>query len=277
MSTGQARPLSPSLIILYVNLALYAVCYQAQQPALPYILKNLSDDASSAFASFRSFFWGLQIVGSLISGLLIDSVGVKLVLILSFASSALSYAVTAYATEHASLALLWAGAIPTIFQHAMLGAKAYIALVTPEEGPLRGTLMAYTGVAYGVGMIAGPVVGGYLSSGGLARAAWVSSAGSMLSVVLVAFAISGPSSGTPTTSGSGSSTGASQGGLSWASMKKALASPTLAPLLFVKTMAVVSSAIFENGVRVVGEDRFGLDVTVSGRIPVLQHLHPVRP
>jgi MFS family permease len=46
----------------------------------------------------------------------------------------------------------------------------------------RARLLGYVGLAYGIGMAAGPALGGALSSVSLRAPAWVAAAGSLLSV-----------------------------------------------------------------------------------------------
>jgi MFS family permease len=87
------------LCILYLNVALYAAAYQMQQPSQPFMVESLSkSNGTFDYGLFRSYFQGLQVVGSLIAGYLIDRLGAKWVIALTFFVSALSYQMTAFAT-----------------------------------------------------------------------------------------------------------------------------------------------------------------------------------
>lgn len=258
MSTGQ--------LILLANIVAYAVCYQAQQPALPYIIGRLSADAKGSFADFKSLFWSIQFVGSLIAGGLIDSLGANVVLYISFAASAVSYALTAYAVDSASLPLVFLGIVPTALQHAVMAARVWTTIVTPADGPERAAGIAYVSVAYGVGMVVGPVLGGWLSSRSLALASWVAAAGSVVSLLCV------PLIGQPTPRGAGATDEAGKAGAvapapptpTLASVRTALSSPTLLPLLLSKTLSTLASTLFSTVISFVGAERYGLDVAGMG-------------
>jgi MFS family permease len=82
----------PQLFVVYANLALYAFCYQMQQPVLPARVESLVvGDSSDDWASLQSWFGIMQLAGGLLSGVLSDKFGAKSLLLLSFASSAVCY------------------------------------------------------------------------------------------------------------------------------------------------------------------------------------------
>lgn len=112
----------PQLFIVYLNLAMYAFCYQMQQPVLPATVASLvvGDDSSAAWASLQSWFGIMQLFGGLVSGVLADRFGAKSLLLLSFGSSAACYIMQAKATD---LTMLYISQVPTLFQHAFMGAQ----------------------------------------------------------------------------------------------------------------------------------------------------------
>jgi MFS family permease len=166
------------------NLVLYAACFQMQAPALPFLVKELGV-AASDFAWLRSCFALLQLAGSLVSGPLIDAFGVRAVLLLTFGVSAAHYALTASAH---TLVALYLALVPTVLQHAMLAARAYVALSAP--GPALAVRLGFTGVAYGVGVVLGPAVGGFVTDAAGPRvAAWIAALGSLASLASVALSM----------------------------------------------------------------------------------------
>jgi MFS family permease len=179
-----------------------------QQPVQPFLIDKLSADDKLQFGFIRSFTGALQVVGSLISGVLIDRIGCKNVLLLSFLASALSYGITAGASD---LLSLYVAQVPTLLQHAMLvsgrvrfthigpfahgifgiyfvyslqAATAYVAIESHDA-----TTAAHIGfvrVAYGAGAVLGPAVGGQIGKVSLQLGAGIATAGSLVSVALVA-------------------------------------------------------------------------------------------
>ena len=103
------------LLVVYVNLAMYAFCFQMQQPVLPATVKELvvGDDSTQAWAQLQSWFGIMQLGGGLVSGVLSDRFGSKNLLLLSFASSALCYLLQAKATD---MSMLYISQVPTLFQ-----------------------------------------------------------------------------------------------------------------------------------------------------------------
>ena len=69
--------------IIYVNIMLYATCFQLQRPLEPFMIENLQSGASNSdaialeYAKLQSFFSLIQTFGSLIVGGMIDKVGVR--------------------------------------------------------------------------------------------------------------------------------------------------------------------------------------------------------
>lgn len=182
------------LVVVYVNLAMYAFCFQMQQPVLPATVKALvvGDDSTQDWAQFQSMNGMMQLGGGLVSGVLSDRFGSKNLLLLSFASSALCYLLQAQATD---MTMLYISQIPTVFQHAFMGAAAFITDRTePKE---RAHMLGYNSVAYGVGMLFGPVLGGWLGKTDLTTSAWIAAAGSVLSCVSIQLLLSDERKFTP--------------------------------------------------------------------------------
>ncbi len=187
------------LVVVYVNLAMYAFCFQMQQPVLPATVKALvvGEDSSQDWAQFQSMNGMMQLGGGLVSGVLSDRFGSKNLLLLSFASSALCYLLQAQATD---MTMLYISQIPTVFQHAFMGAAAFITDRTdPKE---RAYMLGFNSVAYGVGMLFGPVLGGWLGQTDHTTSAWIAAVGSVLSCVSIQLLLSDERKFTPSSKAS---------------------------------------------------------------------------
>jgi MFS family permease len=177
--------------IIYINIAIYATCYQIQRPLEPYLVEQLqkqgeSVDAAMEYAKLQSFFSVVQTVGSLVSGRLLDRFGIKGGFVLSFAASALSYAILSQAH---SMDMLYYSKIPTIFQSGFLCAQAAIAQFT-ADGPDRAKALGMLTMSYTVGSVLGPTIGGIIgASGDYYFGAKLAVLGSLLSIILIVFCI----------------------------------------------------------------------------------------
>ena len=118
------------LLIVYINIVLYATCYQLQRPLEPYLVDKLtskssqssSKSSSDEYARLQSFFSIVQTVGSLITGYFLDKFSAKLGFIITFLSSALSYYILSIST---SMELLYLSKVPTIFQAGKMNNNYY--------------------------------------------------------------------------------------------------------------------------------------------------------
>mmetsp|Transcript_22958 Transcript_22958/g.25126 ORF Transcript_22958/g.25126 Transcript_22958/m.25126 type:complete len:420 (+) Transcript_22958:25-1284(+) len=195
-----------TLWIIYINIVLYATCFQIQRPLEPFLVGKLMGD-NNEYARLQSFFSLLQTAGSLISGRLLDLLGIKGGFLVSFGASALCYLLLSQSTD---LSILYVSKIPAIFQAGFLCAQAAISQIT-EDGPERVRALGLLTFSYTIGSIIGPTVGGFLgASGDYYLGAKLAVAGSILSMILTLFMDSNhqkPSKGVENASkGEGSST-----------------------------------------------------------------------
>eukprot|EP00958_Prasinococcus_capsulatus_P014238 scaffold1500_cov398-Prasinococcus_capsulatus_cf.AAC.11 len=142
-------------------------------------------------------FGVVQLCGGLVAGPLSDSLGAKVLLLLSFGASALCYGLTAVSTsklpDERTLGQLPPESIKCtqpITLHAVLAARAMVADYTDHK--TRATKLGYIGLAYGLGFAVGPWFGGFVAEQfSLETAAWLACAGSMVSVGLVVILLPG--------------------------------------------------------------------------------------
>lgn len=177
------------LYVTYVNIVLYALCYQLQRPVEPFLVKSLTeshgdpDEVSIMYSRLQSFFSAIQTVGSPLVGILLDRVGVRKASTMVFLASAASYAILASAS---SMNLLFLSKVPTALQHAFLVAQAAAAISTGSNAAARAQALGRMTTAYTIGGTIGPALGGWLvdTMGDLYLGAKLAVVGSMVSVVL---------------------------------------------------------------------------------------------
>mmetsp|Transcript_28388 Transcript_28388/g.76905 ORF Transcript_28388/g.76905 Transcript_28388/m.76905 type:complete len:474 (+) Transcript_28388:163-1584(+) len=183
------------LLITYVNIVLYALCYQLQRPVEPYLIESLvekemmEDPLSSStssvnqtYGSLQSFFSFCQTFGSPLVGILLDRIGIRMTSCVVFFASALSYAILASASD---LTLLFVSKIPTVFQAAFLVAQATAATITGDDASMRAAALGRMTTAYTIGATIGPALGGYLAGqGDFYVGAKLAVGGSLLSAIL---------------------------------------------------------------------------------------------
>lgn len=175
-----------NLLIIYVNVALYATCFQIQRPLEPFLVDKLMNkgDSSNEYAQLQSFFSIMQTIGSFMSGRFLDRFGSKGGFIISFLASACCYALLSQAT---TIEMLYLSKVPTILQAGFLCAQVAASQVT-KDGAERVQALGRLTMSYTVGSVIGPTVGGILgASGDYYMGAKIAVAGSLLSVVLTLF------------------------------------------------------------------------------------------
>jgi OCT family organic cation transporter-like MFS transporter 18 len=177
------------LWITYINIVLYALCYQLQRPVEPFLVQSLSENHNDPtqvalmYSRLQSFFSAIQTVGSPLVGILLDRVGVRHASALVFLASAMSYAILASAS---TMPLLFLSKVPTVLQHAFLVAQAAAAISTGTNAAARAQALGRMTTAYTIGGTIGPALGGFLveTMGDLYLGAKLAVVGSLVSVVL---------------------------------------------------------------------------------------------
>jgi OCT family organic cation transporter-like MFS transporter 18 len=173
------------LWIVYLNVALYATCFQIQRPLEPFLvdklIKNGATDSGQEYAKLQSFFSIIQMVGSLISGRMLDRFGVKGGFVVNFVACALCYGLLSQAT---TLPILYASKVPSVFQMGFLCAQVAASQVT-SDGPERVQALGRLTMSYTVGSVLGPTIGGFLgASGDYYFGAKLAVVGSVISIFL---------------------------------------------------------------------------------------------
>jgi DHA1 family tetracycline resistance protein-like MFS transporter len=157
------RPGRAAFAFIFVTIVIDMLALGIIIPVLPRLIVDFSggDTAWGAtiFGLFASVYAAMQFVFSPVLGSLSDRFGRRRVILLSCAGLGVDYVLMAMAP---SLPWLFAGRVISGITSSTYGtAGAYIADVTPPEQ--RAARFGMLGVAFGVGFIVGPGLGGLLS------------------------------------------------------------------------------------------------------------------
>ena len=169
------------LWLIYGNIVLYAICFNLQAPVMPALTASFGS-TSLEYGSLMSLFALVQLVGGLLCGPLMDVNGPRWGFMVSFLSGALAYGMTAFAN---SMPLLYLSRLPMAAQHAALAARIAVSAKATTPGG-QAALLGYISLAYSVGAVVGPVLGGALASHSLRIVSLVAAALSVLSAATIA-------------------------------------------------------------------------------------------
>lgn len=155
-----------ALSFIFVTILLDVIGFGLIIPVLPKLIESFEggDTAAAAriFGIFGTTWAAIQLVASPILGSLSDRFGRRPVLLVSMLGLGLDYVLMALAP---STAWLFVGRLLNAATAASFStASAYVADVTPPEK--RAAAFGMTGVAFGVGFILGPALGGLLGQFG---------------------------------------------------------------------------------------------------------------
>lgn len=173
-------------IVLASNavITLYALCYWIQIGVMPYLTRNLGVDAKM-FGYLQSVFAFVQLCGGPLYGRFGDLFGGKYALIIAFMSCVASFGLLSVA---ATIPVLFLSRLPSVLMHCMQGAQMVITDVTTKEDRASG--IGKLGISYGIGMVIGPLLGGFITDHfNEQTAAFMAALGSVLSIVIVIWTV----------------------------------------------------------------------------------------
>jgi len=168
----------PSLLIIFLTVFIDLVGFGIVLPLLPIFARNL-DASGLTIGLLMASYSAMQFLFAPLWGRLSDRIGRRPVLLVSTAGAAVSYAIFAVGSGmsgNAGLAVLFAARIMAGICGANITvAQAYIADISPPHE--RSKKMGLIGMAFGLGFIFGPALGGLgLKFGGLSAPGWIASA-----------------------------------------------------------------------------------------------------
>ncbi|MFN8110228.1 MAG: MFS transporter [Thermoleophilia bacterium] len=237
------------MMVVFTTVLIDLIGFGIVLPILPLWAKTFG--ASATQIGFLSASYSLmQVLFAPLWGRLSDRVGRRPVILVTLAGSALS-----------SLMIGLAGSLAVLFVARMLNgisgasyaaAQAYVADVTTREERARG--MGMIGAAFGLGFILGPGIGAGLSV--LGHAVPFYFAAGLAAVNLVLAYIRLPESRVP--GAAAAPTPRLQ------QLRRALASPALAPLIWLSFVATLAFVGMESTFALLGNRRFGYSQTQMG-------------
>lgn len=152
----------PPLIFILITIFIDVLGYGMMIPLLPFFVQRQGGGAAMA-GTLASFYAFLQLFSGPLLGSLSDRLGRKPILLACLFGTAVAYALFGLADSLAFLFL--AVTLDGLTGNNLTTAHAYIADVTPPGERSRGLSLA--GAAFGLGVMAGPVLSGLLSGYGL--------------------------------------------------------------------------------------------------------------
>lgn len=151
----------PSLLVVFLTVFIDLVGFGIVLPLLP-IYSDTFGASGFMVGVIMASFSAMQFVFAPAWGRLSDRIGRRPVLLVSTAGAALSYTVFGYGSTLAGMTaltvLLLSRVVAGICGANITVAQAYIADITPPEQ--RSKRMGLIGMAFGLGFIFGPIIGG---------------------------------------------------------------------------------------------------------------------
>jgi MFS family permease len=247
-----------SLLLVFSIVCIDLLGFGLVLPLLPIYGRELTagypkDQAAWILGLLMVSFSVMQFLFAPLWGRLSDRVGRRPVLLLSLAGSTVAYACFGIATLWHSLAGMFLARIGVGIAAATIPtAQAYIADITPLDKRTRG--MALIGAAFGLGFTLGPLIGAgalFLSrDAGLSP--WPGYAASVLSAVALAVAIFKLPESVHKDSGP-----IGHRRVDFASLREALAIPSIGLLLVTLFFAVFALASFEGTISLAIKSKLG--------------------
>ena len=162
MPTRPSR--TPAVGFIFVTYVLVVLGFGVLIPVLPRLVTQFQGsnvtDGAHAYGALIGAFALMQFLVAPALGALSDRFGRRPVILISLAGSALDYLIMAFAPS-----LLWlfvARVISGALAGSIAAANAYLADVTPPEK--RAQNFGLLGAAFGLGLVLGPALGGFLGN-----------------------------------------------------------------------------------------------------------------
>ncbi|HTI97608.1 MAG TPA: MFS transporter [Dongiaceae bacterium] len=165
----------PSVAIIFLTVFIDLIGFGIVLPLLPVFAKEL-DASGLVIGCLMAVYSAMQFLFAPVWGRWSDKVGRRPILLISTAGAAVSYALFAYACGQSGMTALVLLFVARTFA-GLCGAnitvaQAYIADITPPEE--RSKKMGLIGMAFGLGFIFGPAIGGLaLKFLGMTAPGWI--------------------------------------------------------------------------------------------------------
>ncbi len=165
----------PSILVIFLTVFIDLIGFGIVLPLLPIFAKNF-DASGFTIGCLMAVYSTMQFLFAPIWGRWSDRIGRRPILLISTMGAAISYAIFGIACGQAgttALVLLFvARAFAGVCGANITVAQAYIADITPSDE--RSKKMGLIGMAFGLGFIFGPAIGGLaLKYGGITAPGWI--------------------------------------------------------------------------------------------------------
>lgn len=166
------------LVFIFITIFVDVLGYSMILPLLPFFVQKQGGGAAMA-GTLASLYAFLQLFSGPVLGSLSDRLGRKPILLLCLFGTAIAYIL--FGLADALWILFLAVILDGLTGNNLTTSYAYIADITTQEERARGMGMA--GAAFGLGVMAGPVIGGLLSGFGLYVPAFTAAGIALLNVI----------------------------------------------------------------------------------------------
>ncbi|TAL06078.1 MAG: MFS transporter [Verrucomicrobia bacterium] len=255
----------PSVLVIFLTVFIDLIGFGIVLPQLPLYAKSYHANGFELGLLMASFS-AMQFIFAPWWGHLSDRMGRRPVLLISIAGSVVAYAWFALATRLTGATALWMIIASRVFAGIcganITVAQAYIADITPPEH--RSKRMGLIGMAFGLGFIFGPWIGGrsadWFGEGG---PGWSAAALCALNLILAFFIL--PESWTPAAEHVARRA-------RFAQWRHTLQQPTVGLLVVIFFLATFCFTCFELTLGLIISRNFGLDLQSDGDLHIARHL-----
>jgi MFS transporter, DHA1 family, tetracycline resistance protein len=177
-------PMKRSLVFIFITVFVDMLGYSMILPLLPFFIQQQGGNAALA-GGLQSLYALLQLFSGPILGSLSDRYGRKPILVICLFGTAVAYTIFGFAN---SVALLYlAVLLDGLTGNNLTTSFTYVADVTEPEERSRG--MGIVSAAFGLGLMAGPALGGLLSVHGLFVPAFVAAGIALINTIYGIFVL----------------------------------------------------------------------------------------
>ncbi|KAL9963026.1 hypothetical protein ACROYT_G032187 [Oculina patagonica] len=249
------------MLVVLVNAFLFSTCFFMGNSVFPYTAKRLGADVVT-LGYLETVFNFILMCGGPLYGRFGDVFGSRAALTLSCSAAVLAYGILSLAN---SVPMLFLSRIPMGFMHTLQGLQMVITDTSDKAG--RADAFGKLGLAFSLGIMAGPLIGGVLTEQlGDRMVAFTASIISLLSVITVQLFL--PKS----TKSSNKQQTASDSDHPKSGMSKALqllSIPTMTYLLLLRMAAFLPAMLLHSTGAVISMEYFKLGPKENGQLLAL--------
>ncbi|CAL8245728.1 unnamed protein product [Lota lota] len=248
------------IYVTYIIVALDITWMFVQIAVTPYLAKKLDFD-TLWFGYLQTTVGVVQLLGGPICGRFADVFGARAALSLSCVASIVFFVLLAIADTPA---MLFMHKLPVFFMHVLPASQMVVADLTEPEH--RASALAKLGLCFGIGMIAGSMIGGNLNTMyGETFTSYVGAFGCTFTLLLILMFIPKTTKvQAPSTSINRENSERSKSIFSLAEITRLLKFPGIARIFLIKIISGLPSVIFQLMFTVIGMNFFKLEPAQTG-------------